>query len=203
MPKGVFKRTEKHRLNSILNGKKQLGKEPVNAKVKVNIQFDDYVVEERLTQPGSVSRVSLWRCKCTKCGEMHELTNRQLLSGYKTRCTKSFRSHNWTGHELITGSLWTRIKKQAVARELDFTLTIEQAWEMFENQKRRCALSGLNISFGSGKSGHTASLDRIDSTKGYVLDNVQWVHKEINMMKRNLPEAHFLNLCKLVSDHKK
>ena len=37
----------------------------------------------------------------------------------------------------------------------------------------------------------TASLDRIDSSKGYTEDNIQWVHKDVNQMKMDLPEQRF------------
>ena len=49
----------------------------------------------------------------------------------------------------------------------------------------------------------TASLDRIDSSKGYTKNNVQWLHKDINIMKRDFPEEKFLFLCKqIVKNHK-
>jgi hypothetical protein len=46
--------------------------------------------------------------------------------------------------------------------------------------------------------GNLASLDRIDSKKGYVEGNVHWVHKDVNMMKRNFTEEYFINLCETV-----
>lgn len=56
-------------------------------------------------------------------------------------------------------------------------ITIEQVYEMYLKQNKKCALSGLNIGFlDSGKSGSTCSIDRIDSSKEYVLDNIQLVH---------------------------
>jgi hypothetical protein len=41
----------------------------------------------------------------------------------------------------------------------------------------------------------TASLDRIDSSKGYSKDNVQWVHKRLNAVKQNLTPEEFLFWC--------
>ena len=43
------------------------------------------------------------------------------------------------------------------------------------------------------------SLDRIDSLKGYAIDNVQWVHKDINKMKNIHSQPAFINICKLVA----
>ena len=48
----------------------------------------------------------------------------------------------------------------------------------------------------------TASIDRIDSNKGYIEDNVVWVHKDINIMKNKFSKEYFLMLCKkIVENH--
>jgi hypothetical protein len=49
----------------------------------------------------------------------------------------------------------------------------------------------------------TASLDRIDSSKGYTIDNVQWVHKTVNLMKRELNQQDFIDICNKISYYNK
>lgn len=44
----------------------------------------------------------------------------------------------------------------------------------------------------------SASLDRIDSSKGYEQGNVQWVHKDINNMKQSFSQDKFIDWCKKV-----
>lgn len=63
-----------------------------------------------------------------------------------------------------------------------------------------CNLTGLKLEFKTLKK-QTASLDRIDSTKGYVEGNVQWIHKDINLMKNRLPQDYFISMCDLISRH--
>lgn len=70
----------------------------------------------------------------------------------------------------------------------------------------RCALSGLAITLPIGGKNilHakcTASLDRIDSSIGYIPGNIQWVHKIFNRMKNNHSDARFIELCKIVAAH--
>jgi hypothetical protein len=76
---------------------------------------------------------------------------------------------------------------------------------LFLKQNRKCSISGESILFSKWlhKKGErpTASLDRIDSTKGYIEGNVQWVHKDINMMKSNHTTKKFFNWCKKVCLH--
>ncbi len=51
-----------------------------------------------------------------------------------------------------------------------------------------------------GKS-HNISIDRIDSNKGYYIDNIQLVYPKINMMKFTYSQDEFIDMCKLVSNH--
>lgn len=70
-------------------------------------------------------------------------------------------------------------------------------------QNKKCALTGDIIYFPTrcwSRDG-TASLDRIDSSKGYTKENVQWVHKDINMMKQEYTTEVFLGWCKKVVEH--
>ena len=69
-----------------------------------------------------------------------------------------------------------------------------------------CKCGGIKFAYFFTKGGNdwdhenTASLDRIDSSKGYVKDNVQWVHKDINRMKWNFPQDKFVKLCSFVAN---
>lgn len=48
-----------------------------------------------------------------------------------------------------------------------------------------------------------ASLDRIDSKRGYTEGNVQWVHKSVNLAKNSLSEVEFIMLCHAVTNHRR
>lgn len=74
---------------------------------------------------------------------------------------------------------------------------------MFLKQNRKCILSGIELKIANGNNGNTASIDRIDNTKGYELGNVQWVHKHINFMKRDYEQNYFIELCKKVAEKHK
>jgi hypothetical protein len=93
-----------------------------------------------------------------------------------------------------------------------FKLTKKQAWNLFLKQQKKCALSDQPINFCTGNGitergwkgrlMHTASLDRIDPNKGYTIDNVQWIHKDINRMKNNFDENYFVNVCKHIAKNR-
>ena len=50
---------------------------------------------------------------------------------------------------------------------------------------------------------YTASLDRIDSKKGYIKGNIRWVSRSINWMKNDITDEMVWELCKLISENYK
>ena len=104
----------------------------------------------------------------------------------------------WTGYMEISGTYWCQIAGSAKDRNISMSITIEDIWNKFIEQNRKCALSGVELTFGDGVNKYkntTASLDRIDSLKGYTLDNIQWVHKDINQMKWSFTLDIFYKMC--------
>ena len=120
---------------------------------------------------------------------------------------KKANNGNWKGYEDISGTIWRKILWHARKRHIDFDLTIEDAWDVFILQGKCCALTGLLLEFGNDKRYNsqpvetTASLDRIDNARGYTKENIQWVHKDINLMKLDHDQAEFIKWCKLVAKH--
>ena len=60
------------------------------------------------------------------------------------------------------------------------------------------SISGIDLFFTKGKLRGNASLDRIDNNNGYIKNNVQWLHKDINRMKSNFNQDYFLTLCRKI-----
>lgn len=112
-------------------------------------------------------------------------------------------SHSWRGHGEISGAYWTNVRHNALTRGLAVTITIEEAWQVFLAQDRRCALSGVPITFSRqytlAKATHTASLDRINNDQGYVERNIRWVHKIVNGMRMNMDDESFLFWCRKIT----
>lgn len=107
----------------------------------------------------------------------------------------------WRGVGKLSSKRWSDIKLTAKKRGIKFDLDIEYAWSLFKKQNGKCKLSGIKLKFPrTSRTLGTASLDRIDSKKGYIRGNIQWVHKKINMMKYNLTNSEFKKLCKRVAN---
>ncbi len=52
---------------------------------------------------------------------------------------------------------------------------------------------------GYKRGEYTASLDRIDSRGHYEVGNVQWIHKDLNIMKNSYDANYFIDMCKSVA----
>ena len=108
----------------------------------------------------------------------------------------------------LSGTHLLSIKSGASKRNLSFDLSAEFLWNLFESQKGKCALTGIDIILVNKIKNNnvdwgviTASLDRKDSNKGYTEDNVQWVHKEVNRLKNNYSLEELLHWSKLLLDY--
>lgn len=113
---------------------------------------------------------------------------------------------NYRKHKWITGKYWANIKSGARQINIEFDINIEQAWNQFEKQNGKCAISGVLLRFRSpyeDKICQTASLDRIDSNKGYTINNIQWVHKTVNRIKWALSQDEFIEWCKIIAENNK
>lgn len=156
---------------------------------------------ERLEE---INNHSIYKCQCD-CGNYKQVRASHLLANNITTCGScGIRNDNYE-HIEIASTVFTKIKNEARRMNREFNLTLEYLWELYIQQNRKCALSDMLITFGSSikDKTQTASLDRIDSSKGYIEGNVQWVFKKINMMKRDYSQECFIELCKLVAEKNK
>lgn len=140
---------------------------------------------------------------------------KEMQDSFNDRHVKTGRkSSRWKGSGDVPKQVWNNIYHSALRREIPFEITIEEIANQFVVQNKKCAISGELLTFGkqikrNGMSPaeyfaltNTASLDRIDSTKGYVKGNIQWVHKDINKMKQNLTENLFFEWIEKIYNHR-
>lgn len=73
------------------------------------------------------------------------------------------------------------------SNRVDVNISYEHLLSIYHSQQGKCALSGLPMSH-QFKDPRSISVDRIDSTNGYVVGNVQLVCKAFNLMKNNMTQ---------------
>jgi hypothetical protein len=118
---------------------------------------------------------------------------------------------------LFTPKVMKRLKESAGRTKATWRLTPDECQKLFDEQQGRCYFSGVPLELevttkrvpskkSSGKM-HTiydskpltASLDRINPSLGYVRENVRFVHKVVNLMRKDWPEEDFIPWCSLVA----
>lgn len=146
------------------------------------------------------SKNTHWLCRC-ECGFEKSVDGSHLRKGHSLSCRKCSEEKP---KDRLNSKYWHHLKHSAKIRDIDFDLSKEYLWSLFCKQNKKCALSGIDLTMATTlkkhmKGGTTASVDRIDSSKGYIEGNVQWVHKSINKMKMDLDQQTFIALCEMVT----
>ena len=143
--------------------------------------------------------VALCECDCGKTKTMRL----EHLTGNRTNNCGCRPRGSWRGVGDLSLTYFANLRRSASRRGILFNVEIAGLWGLFERQQARCALSGFPITLSTITSQPgTASLDRKDSSRGYTVDNVQWVHKDVNAMKMDMSETTFTDWCRRVATHR-
>lgn len=156
-------------------------------------------------------------CKCHVCGRTDYKVKPYWVKGpYGSHtkscgCDKTYfkrqsgrNSSKFRGYGDMSSHYVSSSERRAKKFGMEFNLDAKFLWELYEKQERKCALTGQPITFSSvnrQRSKATISLDRIDSSKGYTKENVQWVHKDVNQMKNDFSKSYFFELCKKIVEY--
>lgn len=128
---------------------------------------------------------------CNKNGK--QLGNPKSLLGYAAN-----RKDQYTPFRYV----YRNCRKRFVTCEL----TLEYLKSVWDSQNGICPYSGINLILPTYTTGHknpiyTASVDRIDSSKGYVPGNIQFVSMSINYMKNTMSHDETIRMCKIIANN--
>lgn len=156
----------------------------------------------------SKTNSKLYLCRC-ECGVEKNICRYSILNHENTSCgcnRKSSNNHRWNGAGELGGTYLSNIRASAKNRDLECTIITEQIWNLFLQQNRKCALTGLDLVLPNKTNqlpGYKASLDRIDNNKGYIISNVRWVWVRANFARQNMSDEEFFLMSKLIVEHNK
>jgi len=154
-----------------------------------------------------INRQSHWKFECMLCGNDHIAGAADVKRGKIKSCgckkNKGSKNGQWKGYEDLNGSVVGHYRRSAELRNLDFKVTNKDLWRQFQKQNGVCPYTGIELTLDSKESRipDNASLDRIDSDKGYTKDNIHWVYKPVNNMKNNTSHNKFIEICCLIAEN--
>jgi hypothetical protein len=145
---------------------------------------------------------------CPNCGKEQRYGRKDhynsALRGNWTCKSCANHANNFKGRVGPMPLTWFEMKRKGgLHRGYAWDLQPEDVISMWEAQGGVCALSGLPIGWAVAGLTATVSIDRIDSSEGYLKENVQLLHKDVNMMKQAFSQEHFIAMCKAVADKEK
>jgi hypothetical protein len=141
-----------------------------------------------------------YKCKCD-CGNIRSFSKSVIKKGHMDDCgCTELGIINYKG---VPRRLIRMFKGQADVKGKQWDLNIKYLGDLFEKQNGKCFYTGWDLEVGTSRSSKTASLDRIDSSKGYIEGNVQWVHKDVNIAKNALSHNKFLIMCAAIAQNTK
>jgi len=121
----------------------------------------------------------------------------------KIRAKNLRRNHDITIEKKFSLLLNTALgRKEKQGQKIEVFISLEDIKDVYEKQEGRCAYTNLPLTSKPYQI-NTMSLDRIDSSKHYTVDNIQLVCKAINRMKLDHTEEQFIQLCRLVAENSK
>ena len=165
-------------------------------------------------------------CTCDNCGikfekPLSELTRNKNL-GRKNFCsrtcvgknnTKNFgdkrsdydiSQHSGNSRDEFTGlrALLRRIKSKYHNYDVDL-IYLKELWD----KQNICVYTGVELQLpkwkGVNNPLYTASIDRVDSEKGYVRGNIQFISITSNHAKNSMSHQQMINFCNLIIENKK
>ena len=129
-------------------------------------------------------------CVSDKQASYHERTwgpdKRKYVSFKRTKSVRAYLNY-----------LRSKAKARKKGGEVISLDALELMWTV---QNGLCALTKwpMTMELDNGTVATNCSIDRIDSSKGYIVGNVQLVCRAANVAKHDLTTADFINLCKAV-----
>lgn len=113
------------------------------------------------------------------------------------------REYYRTRHGRIKSMLKTADRRSSKFED-ECNITYEYIDELFNKCNDECMVSGLSFNYlpvdGMKCNPYAPSLDRIDSTKGYVVGNVRLVCWQINLMKGEITDDELKKFCQAILD---
>ena len=92
-------------------------------------------------------------------------------------------------------TIYNRLKGSAKKRDIPFDLTVTQLNEL--TFPISCPVLGIPLKFNRGQmQDDSYSIDRIDSTQGYTIDNIRVISWRANRLKNNATNEELIKLAK-------
>jgi hypothetical protein len=138
--------------------------------------------------------------KCNLCGAPlgPQVPNRQARCN-SCRVASRVRNTSQSIHRFLSYKIVTA-RQRSGKIQVPFDLDIDEVYELYMKQQGNCALSGLPMT-NIMDDERSVSFDRIDTSRGYHIDNVRLVASRVNLLRSDMSDVDFVWWCRAVANH--
>lgn len=151
---------------------------------------------------------AFWFCKCDCDGKEVKVKGGSLRSGKTQSCTcyqKEFASKQHSGYEgqAAETQCFNTYRHNARTRSIPFDLSKEDFLNLTKENCFYCGQEPSQVVEVHSKNGTYVynGVDRVDSSKGYTLDNCVACCGTHNLMKLDMTSTEFVAACRSVVNH--
>jgi len=137
-----------------------------------------------------------WECKCD-CGSTKVVKSTHLTTGIVKSCG-CYRKEFRLKEDSVERDLYVNYKKTAKSKGYSFNLSFEEFIKLTTMSCYYCGVEPSNIHKKRKKSYRYNGVDRVDNSKGYVLDNCVPCCSTCNYAKRTMTKDQFLTWVKRI-----
>ena len=138
------------------------------------------------------------KTNCKNCGKalFYKLSHFKQIANHTCsyKCSAAIKKEKYKGQDNPRSlglnererMFWDRAKaykNRSTAKGLESDIDYKFLMELFDKQEGKCYYTGLKMKTEKGKTYDIMSLDRVNSSIGYMKDNVVFCINSINMMK--------------------
>lgn len=138
------------------------------------------------------------KSRCRKCVSAKNLARLEANPAAK-ELNKS-RAARWQRDNPVRFR-WLQARHRARRKCLDFSITEVDITTLYAAQEGKCAYTGALMTMDcSEHNRNSASVDRVDCSKGYTVDNIVLCCSIVNTMKNNLSMVEFREVIRLLHE---
>lgn len=176
-----------------------------------NIRFGKLVAKEYIIyNTKSTKKVYRWQCDCD-CGSTAFVRTNILNSGVQTQCKKcaiknTAKNNTLPDNKSVVNRAYKHYRYQAIKRNLPFELTLEEFITIIKSDCNYCGepprVNDGEIRYMRNGLFLRNGIDRINSTIGYVSNNVVPCCNICNWMKSDLSIDDFITHIDKIQYHR-
>ena len=120
---------------------------------------------------------------CRKCDKEKQEAKRRKNPAKQLQYARAYQAKRRESFDYRLQMLINASKQRAALKNLEHTLTLDELKSIYPLDNK-CPVFGVELKFGNaGFRDNSPSIDKIDPSKGYTLDNVQVISWRANRLK--------------------